>query len=363
MFRFFVDRYFNFIDKEKSHQFILWQYNHSAKQIQYILALTGIIYIIMGIVNLFIFDSDIYYVLIFLQLFFIPSYAFLISFLAYKRINFKTLETLLFLAPIFTSFIHAFVFSHLEKYSSYQTELYLMIFWTFTISGLRLEKAIISSLIVLIVGIYYPFHSYENQQTEFISHSMWMIISILLGVVGAILLHQSKKETFKKELELQKLATIDKLTGLYNRVKLDSILMQELDKAKRYNHTIGILILDIDHFKNVNDTYGHLVGDEILIGISKTIQNNIRSTDYIFRWGGEEFIVICPKMSQNDIIAFAQKIRSQVSKQKFKTVGYKTISIGTTINNTQDNIDSIIHRADEALYEAKATGRNKVCYK
>lgn len=363
MFKFSGNTFLRFQDKKINHRFNLWQHEHSIKQIQYILALTGAIYIMMGIINLFVFTSDIHNLLTFSQLILIPSYAFTISFLAYKKISFTIIENLLFLAPILTAFLHAYLFSHMDRYSSYQTELYLMIFWTLTISGLRLDKAIIASISVFIIGEAYPYIYYQNQNTEFIQHTMWMFTSLLFGIVGGFILYQSKKNTFEKELELKHLATIDKLTGLYNRVKLDSILTQELNRAKRYNLKIGVLLLDIDYFKNVNDTYGHLVGDEVLKGISQNIKNNIRSSDYMFRWGGEEFIVLCLEMNQTDIITFAEEIRSKVSENKFSKVGHKTISIGATINNSNDSVESIIQRADEALYEAKENGRNMVCYK
>lgn len=363
MFKLLEKNYFGFKNEETNNQFNLWQYKNSIKQIKYILALTGTLYILMGIVNLFILKQELHTLVIFIQLFLIPSYSFLISFLAYKKINFKTLETLLVLAPIFASSLHVFVFMNLDTYSSYQTELYLMIFWTFTISGLRFHKAIIAGFFVLIVGETYPYLTYHNQQNEFILHTSWMIISILFGTLGGFLFHQSKKATFTKELELQKMATVDKLTGLYNRVKLDSVLIHELERAKRYNQNIGILLLDIDYFKNVNDTYGHLVGDQVLIAFSKKIQKHIRRSDYLFRWGGEEFLLICLEINQTDIIILSEKIRKEIEQEVFENIGHATISIGSTISSNIDTVESIIHRADEALYEAKETGRNKVCYK
>lgn len=363
MFKFLENSYCGFKDRDINHQFQLWRYEHSQKQIQYILALTGILYITMGITNFFIFTSDIHHVLVLSQLLLIPAYAFLIAYLAYKKRTFNIVESLLFLAPILTAFLHAFIFSHLDSYSSYQTELYLMIFWTLTISGLRLDKAIFASAIVFCIGEIYPSLYYEDQQTAFIQHTMWMLISMLFGIVGGFLLHQSKKNTFEKEMELNKLATTDTLTGLYNRAMSDSILAQELNRAKRYNKNIGILILDIDHFKNVNDMYGHLVGDEILIAIAKQLQNSIRSSDYIFRWGGEEFIILCLEINKTDLITFAQEIREQVSQQEFARVGHKTLSIGATLSSNHDTIVSLMQRADDALYEAKEKGRNMVCYK
>ena len=363
IFTFLENKYLGFKDQEINHKFRLWQYEHSAKQIQYILALTGILYIMIGISNLFLAPEYLKNILIPYQLLIIPSYLFLISYLAYKKIYIQIVEGLLISSPIIAASCHAYIFSQMDIYSTYQVEFYLMIFWIFTISGLRFIKAIIAALSVFSIGAIYPYISYANQYNEYFSHTIWMTTSLLFGLVGGFLLHQSKKDTFEKELELQKLVTIDSLTGLHNRVKLDSILAQELDRAKRYKHNVGVLVLDIDYFKNVNDMHGHLIGDEILIAIAKNIQENIRSSDYIFRWGGEEFIVICLEVNKTDITTFAEEIRSKVSQQEFAKVGYKTISIGATINNTEDTVKSILQRADEALYEAKENGRDKVRYK
>ncbi|MDH4945035.1 GGDEF domain-containing protein [Sulfurimonas sp. C5] len=350
-------------EKELNYKFSVWQYAHLLNQIKYVLAITGLIYVMMGSINFFIFTSDIHNFLIIIQLIVVPSYAFMLSYLAYKKVDQKILETLLFLAPVLTSSIHAYIFSHMESYSSYQTELYLMIFWNLTISGLRLNQAIVASLFVFAVGEIYPLIAFEDQNTGFLLNTMWMLASLLLGIVGGILLHLSKKNSFEKELELHQLATMDKLTGVHNRVELDSILVQELRRAERYKSNIGVLLLDIDHFKNVNDTYGHLVGDEILIGVSKILSENIRASDYIFRFGGEEFLIICLEADEAEIFELAEKIRLRISQYEFPIVGYKTLSIGATINHRNDTVGSIIRRADEALYEAKQTGRNRVRYK
>ncbi len=363
MFLFLKNIDLGFENREINSQFILWQYEYSTKQVQYILALTGMLYIVLGLSNIFLSPEHLKNILVPYQLFIIPSYLFLISYLSTKKTYMRISENLLISSPIIAALCHAYIFSKMDSYSTYQVELYLMLFWIFTISGLRFNKAIFAASIVFTIGEAYPYIAYENQYLDYFSHTIWMLVSMLLGLVGGYIFHVSQKNTFQKELELKSNAEIDTLTGLYNRSKLDSILTQELDKVKRYNHNIGVLLLDIDHFKNINDNYGHLVGDKILMGISQNIQSTIRSSDHIFRWGGEEFIIICPEINQTDLMTLAEKIRSQISQVHFDEVGYNTISIGVTINNIDDTVESIIKRADTALYEAKGTGRNKVCYR
>ena len=162
----------------------------------------------------------------------------------------------------------------------------------------------------------------------------------------------------KKEIE--KLAITDKLTGLYNRAKLDDALDQEIQRAERYNHPLSVFILDADHFKEVNDQYGHQIGDLVLKELAGVLTQSIRSTDIIGRWGGEEFLVICPVTKQEDAHSLAEKIRVAVSNHLIPKVGSRTVSIGVSSLQRQDTATDLLKRADNALYEAKSAGRNNV---
>ena len=172
-------------------------------------------------------------------------------------------------------------------------------------------------------------------------------------------MREAKKIIEKQNKELEHLANIDKLTGIYNRLKLDDILQNELDRFRRYNHHFACAIIDIDYFKNVNDTYGHLVGDKVLKELSKVVKQNIRTSDYFGRWGGEEFLIILPEINKADLENLLEKIRVNISEHDFLEAGNQTISIGATISLKDDVNESIINRADVALYEAKNSGRNR----
>jgi len=352
--------FFGFEDKKQNKDFIRWQRDKSVRKIQYVSALTGLLYIMMGIKNIFTAPVEIQYLLIPNQIVLLPSYAFFLSYLAYKKVNPQILEYVLLCAPIVAALAHAVIFSRMTMYSTYQAELYIMIFWIFTISGLHFSHALLSAAIVFSIGEIYPYIWYDEDPDGFLSHSAWMIVNMLFGIVGGYLFQEAQKSTFLKELELEASATIDRLTGLYNRVKLDIVLMQELIRAKRYNYKIGILLMDIDFFKDVNDKHGHLTGDEVLIAIAHKIKENIRSSDFVFRWGGEEFIVLCLEIDKSNLLQLAHKVRQSVEQHHFDVLGYKTISIGATMSNEDDTVQSIINRADKALYEVKNNGRNSV---
>jgi len=163
-----------------------------------------------------------------------------------------------------------------------------------------------------------------------------------------------------KNKELHTLAITDKLTNLYNRRKLEELLESELNRSERFNHTFGLAILDIDHFKQVNDTYGHQIGDEVLIEFAGILQTNLRKTDYVGRLGGEEFIVICPESNIQEVTELMEVFRAKIEHHNFKSIKNKTASFGVTLSKKGDTVDSLIKRADKALYEAKDSGRNRV---
>ena len=160
--------------------------------------------------------------------------------------------------------------------------------------------------------------------------------------------------------ELKRRATIDHLTQVYNRSKLDEIMPMEMDRARRYQRVMSVAILDIDFFKKVNDVYGHSAGDNVLKAIADIVKANLRKTSYLFRLGGEEFLVVIPEVDLNGACIMAERIRKEIEDYRFETVGTVTASFGVAQLNDDDTIDSLLRRADTALYKAKGNGRNRV---
>ncbi|WP_372737896.1 diguanylate cyclase [Neptunomonas sp.] len=156
------------------------------------------------------------------------------------------------------------------------------------------------------------------------------------------------------------LSETDRLTGLVNRYKLDLSLNAEARRARRFNKPFGIILIDIDYFKCVNDMYGHHIGDQVLIQFSHVLKTSTRESDVAGRWGGEEFLVISPEANLEGMYTLAEKIRTNVEATQFLGVGQKTISLGYTIYQEKEEISHLISRADIALYEAKNKGRNCV---
>lgn len=181
------------------------------------------------------------------------------------------------------------------------------------------------------------------------------IISRLVHFINAV---TSELEEANEKLRV--LLEIDKLTQIYNRLKLDYILQSELQRVCRYHYELSIILADIDHFKQVNDVYGHDVGDQVLVQMARVLQSNIRTADFIGRFGGEEFLVIMPHTNREQACIVAEKLRKAVETEVFPLINHKTCSFGVTSYLEGENQNELIKRADEALYKAKGSGRNRV---
>ena len=180
-----------------------------------------------------------------------------------------------------------------------------------------------------------------------------------ISIVGQSL-EQARHEMLTLIDELKALSVTDRLTGLVNRNKLDEVIDAEVKRSKRYGSSFGVILLDIDHFKRVNDTHGHQVGDDVLIAFAKILRQNTRDIDTVGRWGGEEFLIICPQTDLNELAQVAEKLRSVVEGHAFPVVQSKTASFGIAVHNPQEGVNELIARSDEALYRAKNNGRNCV---
>ena len=167
-------------------------------------------------------------------------------------------------------------------------------------------------------------------------------------------------ELWAKNIALEVASSTDALTGIKNRMKLDEILHYEINMSKRYKRGLCIILIDIDNFKNINDTFGHIAGDDVLIKFADTLKSHVRNTDTLGRWGGEEFLIICPEMDRDNSLAMADKLRHLISITEFSIAGHLTASFGVTCYRDGDNINSIVKRADDALYMAKSR-RNTCC--
>ncbi len=186
------------------------------------------------------------------------------------------------------------------------------------------------------------------------------------SVVGAVEIFSenfSKVTAAQRIQELEKVAFLDPLTGVGNRRYTEMILDGRLNELQRYGWSFAVLFLDIDKFKQVNDTYGHDVGDQVLRVVARTLLMNLRSFDFIGRWGGEEFLGIVVNVGEPQLYQIANKFRFLVEHSSLpvgKEMLQVTVSIGATLAQRDDTLASLVKRADELLYKSKTGGRNRI---
>jgi len=162
--------------------------------------------------------------------------------------------------------------------------------------------------------------------------------------------------------DFEKLATTDTLTQINNRYSLMNLLSSEISRSHRYSSPLSIIMYDIDFFKKVNDTYGHDIGDTVLVSLSNIVKKNLRDIDIVGRYGGEEFLVVLPNTKIDDAKFFANRIRKEVEFYSFDTIGSITISLGLAELKKGETIDEVFKRVDELMYVSKNNGRNQVSF-
>ncbi len=231
--------------------------------------------------------------------------------------------------------------------------------FVFIIPNKLLNKIIISYLASLTFYIITIIKSTEDQSTLYASIILSFIL-IAICIFSIYRIERFKRIIFLEQKRLEKMSITDPLTGIYNKRKFLTDLNNQIENVKRYRSDFSLIILDIDYFKAINDKYGHIIGDEILIEITKVINNSIRDVDIFARIGGEEFAIILPNTKQKDAHFLANRLKLDIYKHSFKNIKEITCSFGVGQYYSGDIID-FIDSVDKALYMAKESGRNKVC--
>ena len=238
-----------------------------------------------------------------------------------------------------------------------------------TMGGLDLTKIIKrdkESDVIVMTG-YSDDYSYEEAinigASDFIIKPV-RLEELLLRLKRVLKERDLTKERIRMMEKLQRLAVTDGLTKLYNSRSFYSQLETEVDRFNRYKHPLALLLLDLDHFKEYNDNFGHLEGDKVLVRFSQIIKSCLRANDTAYRYGGEEFTVILPETGGEEAGTVAQRIRAALEAERFTPIDGKkvtiTISIGVTEYQPQEELSTFIQRADRAMYRSKQKGRNMV---
>lgn len=216
-----------------------------------------------------------------------------------------------------------------------------------------------------LISIRIPLHSIKKAGDQ-MAQTLTLVTSMVLFGIYAVLaflirrVDTQQRFILQQNQDLERLSMTDLLTGVLNRHGLQKRSSEILNRAARFGHPVALLMLDLDHFKQINDRHGHLVGDLVLKHFAETIQANLRGSDIFGRWGGEEFLVIAPHLNLNEAEKMAEKLRSAIEAVEFDSGVHLTTSIGVSEYNSGEPASALIKRADHALYAAKEAGRNRV---
>ncbi|MBN2232222.1 MAG: GGDEF domain-containing protein [Deltaproteobacteria bacterium] len=234
---------------------------------------------------------------------------------------------------------------------------------------IRIRWRVLGILIIFFIGGYlvYGFSMSHtcNNTLDLLVPAVFFFGSLFVFLVTSLSLQTA--QDFKRLATLEKENITDPLTGIYNRRYLDQRLQEEVAKSQRYSMPLAILLLDLDHFKKVNDQHGHQTGDQILTGIGDLILRTVREVDVVARYGGEEFVIIAPNTQCYAAIHLAERLRQRIEETAFTTgqAGRSirmTTSIGVACFNVHQRttVEELVRDADKALYAAKNGGRNQV---
>ncbi len=275
---------------------------------------------------------------------------------------------------IVITFIHALMLAlacyltiRMYGNGNFSFSVFLILAFFVSISHLRWPYAYGTLLVALFIGLSIYVSNTFQVPGDFTTDSIFTFTLVILINLTSILSYRKYWQIFLKDKEvgrmnakLTEMSEKDMLTGVYNRRKIYEKLREFIKHAQRYKNPFSVVLLDIDKFKRVNDTYGHITGDYVLKELTRVINANLRESDTLGRWGGEEFIIFLPNADVKAAFSFTERLREIVENHIFDEVGQVTFSAGICGCKPAYSIDNMIERADLALYQSKQTGRNKV---
>jgi diguanylate cyclase (GGDEF)-like protein len=171
---------------------------------------------------------------------------------------------------------------------------------------------------------------------------------------------QRTRELEKMTKKLEHLARTDSLTKIHNRYSIMEILSREINRSKRHDTSLSVLMFDIDFFKKINDNFGHDIGDKVLFNLIRVVKNTLRDIDFIGRYGGEEFLIVMPETTLVEAKVIANRVKSKVSQHDFEHIGKLTISLGLVEFHDDESVDEILKRVDDLMYKSKEEGRDRL---
>ncbi|HOF27591.1 MAG TPA: GGDEF domain-containing protein [Clostridia bacterium] len=321
------------------------------------LAYMSIICMIFGILNIIKTDHPVFIYFYFAVM--ILSVVVIIFFHKTDNIQLTSVFAVILATFLMGSILHL-------VYSDYSGLFWAAAYLPFVYLMLEGKKGVRATLILGLSGLLYIIFFHGDWQPAVFSYMSIINISgagaclMLLIVYYERSQKRAEKSLVIKNNQLHLMSITDRLTGLYNRHKLDETLNELVHKSKTCKKPFSIIIADIDRFKSINDTYGHMTGDKVLVEISNLLLACVRQTDIAGRWGGEEFLIICPDTDYAGITDIAKRIEAFISGYNFGCCQGVALSCGVATHNSGETVDSLLQRADISMYQTKQSRRKNI---
>ncbi|WP_322981152.1 GGDEF domain-containing protein [Pseudomonas sp. C11] len=338
--------------------FACWYLQAKIPQIRYVAFLTTGLYLIYAVIEQNV-ETDQPFARLIIHALLVPAALLSIGLLSFQPRRQPLMLALLTAAPIVSVLANLYFNFGSPRFAFYAPEIYLNLMWTFAISGLTLKRAMLTSLVSLAAILLVTLeHSLTPGMQRL--HLIWILASVSFGLLSAFLLEKAHKRMFLHQDSLALSASIDSLTGLWNRSRTLHFLIEEVARANRYGTPFSVVLIDIDHFKSVNDTHGHAVGDSVLRQFAGLLRDGVRVVDKVGRLGGEEFLIILPEIDAVHAERAMQALQKRINGFAFDRVQRKSASFGIAEYRPGETLDSLMERADQAMYCAKANGRDRI---
>lgn len=354
-----------FMDRKLENEFLKEEVFNAKKHIRLIILLLGILYFMFIIPDCFIIKNPATLKIILMdRIIFLALVVFLFFFMK----NIKSPYTFfvwisLYEVLAFLSFIFVFFQYESPNFLIQSFGMMIIMLGIFLVPNRWIYMIFVCLSISGVYFILCPYLHGNIKTAEFLAAVVYTMLVITLMGVLTLRINRYKRIQYINSRELMRLSSLDPLTGIYNRMKFDDELNKFINLKKRYDSKLSLILFDFDDFKKVNDDFGHLIGDRVLIDAVNLVKKSIRETDIFARWGGEEFVILLPNTGNEQAIELAERLNSIISNCSFFKAGQVTCSFGVASLAPEDDADSLVHRADNLLYKAKEKGKNQIAVK
>lgn len=352
----------NFKDITVENEFFKYYMGRSVKFIRPIILLLGILYLLFIIPDYFVIKNSYSLRTLFISRVCFFALAVFLYFFIRKIKNF------IFLAYLITGCELIGIISFLFAMYMYETPNYfiqafgfmVILLGIFLIPNKWINMVAVSILGSIAFIIMTAEYIKQIQIGQYAAGIVYIFIVIILSGISSFRNNYLKRKEYVNNKELKKLSETDYLTNIWNRSKFNKELQYWVNCSRLGNTPLSLIILDIDNFKKVNDVYGHLIGDEVIINTVNIVKSTLRKIDIFARWGGEEFVMLLPNTDNSQALEIAERIRTQIAYKNYEGVGRVTCSLGLVTQVENHQVETLLQEADKKLYIAKSAGKNRV---